>query len=66
MMVLVLTRSSGTAVERFEQRSEQVLVSKVGLLLHHEEHRPGGHTLVLLGCQLVLEVQEFKDLDMKK
>lgn len=57
-----LTGSSDAAVERCEQRSEQVLLGKAGLLLHHGESRPGGHTLKLLGCQLVFEVQKVEDL----
>ena len=58
--------SGGAAVQGCEQWSEQVLPGEVGLLLHHEEHRPGGHTLELLSCQLVLEVQEVEDLHVNK
>lgn len=60
---MLLTGSSGAAVERCEQRSEQALLGKAGLLLHHREHCPGGHMLKLLGGQLVFEVQEVEDLD---
>jgi len=63
VMATLLTGSRGAVVERSEQRSEQVLLGHAGLPLHHEQNRPGGHTLVLLGCQLVLEVQEVQDLD---
>ncbi len=65
-MAMLLTGSSGAAVERCEQRSEQVLLGKAWLLLHHGEHRPGGHMLKLLGGQLVFEVQEVENLDDNK
>lgn len=65
MLALLLTGSSGAAVERCKQRREQVLLGKAGLFLQHGERRPGGHTLELLGCQLVFEVQEVEDLQKK-
>lgn len=64
-MSMLLTGISGAAEERCEQRREQVLLGKGGLLLHHRERCPGGHTLELLGCQLVIKVQEVEYLDNK-
>lgn len=61
--VNILTGSSGAATERCKQRRQQVLLGKARFLLQHGEHRPGGHTLKLQGCQLVFEVQEVKNLE---
>lgn len=65
-MRILQTGSSDAVVQRCEQRSEQVLLGKAGLLLHHRECRPGGHTLKLLSCQLVFEVQEIEYLKQQK
>lgn len=64
--VVLLTGGGGAAVQCSEQRAEQVLLGKARPFLHHEEHRPGGHTLELPGCQLVFEVQEVKDLQTRR
>lgn len=60
---VLLTRSSGAAQKRCKQGSEQVLLGKARFLLHHGERRPGGHTLELLRCQLVFEMEKLKNLD---
>lgn len=39
-----------------------MLLGEAGLFLHHAERSPGGHALKLLGCQLVIDVEEVKDL----
>lgn len=62
-MVVLLTGDSGATVQCSKQRAEKVLFGKARSFLHHKEHRPGGHKLELTGCQLVFEVQEFKDLE---
>lgn len=58
----LLTGSSDALLERCKERREQVLLGKAWPLLRHKEYRPGGHTLKLLGCQLVFEVQEINYL----
>lgn len=62
---MVLTGSSGAAVERCKQRSEHVQLGEGGPLCYHGEHRPGGDTLKLLDCQLVFKVEESKYLEHK-
>ena len=60
---VILTGCHGAAaLQRFEERLQEVLLSKLWFLLHYGERRPGGNSLELPGGQFVFEVQQFYNL----